>query len=270
VKEANAEHGKPHDGGYARGGAPDASFEDPGSRRVRKREAFRQRAAQQPSTPPASEWGGEGRDPLQRPLTPPASEWGGEGRDPLQRPAPSGGRPPAPSGGSRLPALRPEPGLPAEMGPEYVGRGPSSGGRMFDLFPETTPSLSGPQQAMQGLRGAGGGQAARGLPTRGAPGMHPAVAAAILAAAAAPETVDYLKSHPGPDLSRITNEPVGGNLARWWRGEPPAPSAAPAPSPGEFPSRVPAASYAPAPDAGEFPSRVPAAQGPPSMQREPA
>ena len=54
VKEANAEHGKPHDGGYARGGAPDASFEDPGSRRVRKREAFRQRAAQQPSTPPAS------------------------------------------------------------------------------------------------------------------------------------------------------------------------------------------------------------------------
>ena len=29
----------------------------------------------------------------------------------------------------------------------------------------------------------------------------------------------------GPDLSKVTNEPVGGNLKRWLRGEGPAPSA---------------------------------------------
>jgi hypothetical protein len=29
----------------------------------------------------------------------------------------------------------------------------------------------------------------------------------------------------GPDLSKVTNEPVGGNVKRWWRGEGPAPSA---------------------------------------------
>ena len=70
------------------------------------------------------------------------------------------------------------------------------------------------------------------------------------------DQTDYVpRKDFGPDLSHITNEPVGGNLARWWRGEPAAPSAthppvaaAPAPSyESEFPERVPSM-RAPAPE----------------------
>ena len=36
---------------------------------------------------------------------------------------------------------------------------------------------------------------------------------------------EYSPAQPGPDLSQVTNAPVGGNIARWWRGQPAMPAA---------------------------------------------
>lgn len=208
VKEANAEHGKPHVGGFARGGTPDASFEDPGSRRVRRREEFRKKAAAQPK--PAA--------------PPPALTGGGGGQPPAPPPSSS---PPAFDGGERLPAIRPNAGLPAEPGMEYVGRGPTPVRPVRPISPNLgqlagAAALAGMYQDVKD----------REFPVDNFPRR------------AERTGLDYLlppRPSTGPIGPMTLEESVRANSSparfRRWQAE--------NPEPGEFPSRIP--STAPAP-----------------------